>query len=327
MRRRLVLSALLLASLAASAHAVDRPPQFVAIAFDNCTELERWRELSDFAAEMNRDGDRVHFTFFVSGVNFLSNAERGRYQGPRQRPGAAMINFGGTAEDVLARVEYASELHRTGHEIASHAVGHFNGVSWSAADWMHEFAAYDGLLERVGLAAVTGFRAPYLATSPGLYTVLQQRGFRYDASRTALANEWPQKIDGTWRFNLVGFHLNGSGKSVLSMDYNFFFAHSRAIDDPRRQATFRDQMLQTYLEYFRANYAGNRAPIHIGHHFANYQNGAYREALMTFARRVCTLPEVRCVTYSKLADFMDGLDAETLAAYRRGDFTPAGRRT
>ena len=50
---------------------VERPPQFVMLAFDNCTELERWRDLADFAAEMNRDRDQLHFTFFVSGINFI----------------------------------------------------------------------------------------------------------------------------------------------------------------------------------------------------------------------------------------------------------------
>ena len=43
-------------------------------------------------------------------------------------------------------------------------------------------------------------------------------------------------------------------------------------------------MLDTYLDYFNANYTGNRAPLHIGHHFTDYQRGAYREALKTFAR-------------------------------------------
>jgi len=35
---------------------VERPPQFVMLAFDNCTELEHWQHLAAFAAEMNRDG-------------------------------------------------------------------------------------------------------------------------------------------------------------------------------------------------------------------------------------------------------------------------------
>jgi hypothetical protein len=54
-----------LGALAPVQGSVDRPPQFIVMGFDNCTELERWRELTDFAAELNKDGDRVHFTFFV----------------------------------------------------------------------------------------------------------------------------------------------------------------------------------------------------------------------------------------------------------------------
>jgi hypothetical protein len=53
----------------------------------------------------------------------------------------------------------------------------------------------------------------------------------------------------------------------------------------------------------------------------------YREALKTFARTVCGLPEVRCVTYAKLADFTAALPAETLAAYRDGGFPRAGDPT
>ena len=85
----------------------------------------------------------------------------------------------------------------------------------------------------------------------------------------------------------------------------------------------RQQMLDSYLAYFRANYTGNRAPIHIGHHFSDYQNGAYRDALKSFARAVCGLPEVRCVTYKTLADFMDGLSEQKLADYRTGQFDRA----
>ena len=70
-------------------------------------------------------------------------------------------------------------------------------------------------------------------------------------------------------------------------------------------------------------YTGNRAPLHIGHHFMNYGGGAYNEALKAFASAVCGLPEVRCVTYAQLADFMDQQNAETLAAYRKGDFARA----
>src|SRR5215467_4098113 len=175
--RKLVLGLLLAhAAILPAAAGVDRPPQFVVMAFDNCTELERWQELSDFAAEMNRDGDRVHFTFFISGINFLADANRGLYEGPHARRGYSRINFGGTADDVRRRVDYVNALHRSGHEIASHAVGHFNGASWSVGDWEKELRAWNDILKNVGpnngiadskfaFAAtdVVGFRAPYLA--------------------------------------------------------------------------------------------------------------------------------------------------------------------
>jgi hypothetical protein len=324
-----------------AASAVERPPQYIAIAFDNCTELDRWQDWTDFAAELNRGGERVRFTFFVSGINFLSNTKKHLYQGPNQSRGASRINFGGSADDVRKRVAFMNALHRDGHEIASHAVGHFDGRSWGAAAWTSEFNSFDGLLENVArnnelspdegfaLSAkdIVGFRAPYLAHSPGLYATLAARGFRYDTSGTMPANAWPEKRDGIWRFNLAGIRLAGSGRATLSMDYNFLVAQSGAAPIASRREPFRRQMLESYLNYFRANYTGNRAPIHIGHHFTDYQNGAYRDALKEFARSVCGLPEVRCVTYKALADVMDGLQPEMLAAYRNGDFPRASEPT
>ena len=82
-------------------------------------------------------------------------------------------------------------------------------------------------------------------------------------------------------------------------------------------------MLRSYFNYFNTNYAGNRAPVHIGHHFFNYQNGAYNDALKSFARAICGLPEVQCITYAALADFLDNQSPEVLSRYRRGDFERA----
>jgi hypothetical protein len=217
-------------------------------------------------------------------------------------------------------------------------VGHFDGRSWPAAAWTSEFDSFDDLLSNVARnnalaptdgfafapAQIAGFRAPYLAHSLGLYATLADRGFRYDTSGTMPAHAWPEKRDGIWRFNLASIKLAGSGRATLSMDYNFLVAQSGTASIASRRDEFRQQMLDSYLNYFRANYTGNRAPLHIGHHFSDYQNGAYREALQSFARMVCGLPEVRCVSYSTLADFMDKLQPEVLAAYRKGEFARAG---
>ena len=80
---------------------------------------------------------------------------------------------------------------------------------------------------------MVGFRAPYLAKSAGLYPVLKRNGFRYDTSGVGQSNAWPERIDGIWRFNLAMLRIAGSGKNTLSMDYNFFVAHSGAMADPR----------------------------------------------------------------------------------------------
>ena len=284
----MLLSGILIAGAVSAARAeVERPPQFVVMAFDNCTQIERWRELSEFAADMKRDGTSVHFTFFVSGVNLLADVSRSVYEGPRQRRGYSPIWFGGTAENVGQRVAFMNALNRDGHEIASHAVGHFNGGSWSAAEWSRELQAFGDIVDRVadhnglpdsvrlGFASqrVVGFRAPYLATSPGLFAALKAGGFRYDASRVSPANAWPEQIDGLWRFNLAPLKIAGSGRGTLSMDYNFFVSQSRAVPDPSRQELYGEQMLATYLDYFKTNYAGGRAPLHFGHHFADYQGG------------------------------------------------------
>ena len=39
-----------------------------------------------------------------------------------------------------------NEAHASGHEIASHANGHFDGGSWSEAQWRSEFAQFNRLL-------------------------------------------------------------------------------------------------------------------------------------------------------------------------------------
>lgn len=314
--------------------AEERPPQFVVISFDNCGELDRWQELSDFLDHANADGDRIRFTFFVSGTNFLSYAKRGLYRGPGQIAGASNIGFGGTVEDVRRRVEYINRLHAQGNEIASHAVGHFDGKQWTAGDWSHEFHAYAALFAGAGRNntgdgfafpghEIKGFRAPYLGYNGSLYAALKEHRFRYDASGVGDANAWPEKSDGIWRFRLANLRIAGSGKYTLSMDYNFLIAQSGVAGNPKMYDRFRDEMLQTYLNYFRTNYTGNRAPLHIGHHFSPMQGGAYQQALKAFANSVCGLSEVRCVTYTTLADYLNGLGVSTLQAYQRGDFPRA----
>ena len=348
--------------------AVDRPPQFVALAFDNCTELDRWNELEQF---LRAAGNQIHFTFFISGTNFLSEQARDKYQGPRQAVGRANIDFGGSPDDVRTRVGYINRLRDAGNEIASHAVGHFYGgdteckpgqrpgrdcgADWTLAEWMDEFGRYKSLFSNVtsnnGIEGsgfsfsgdqIVGFRAPQLSTNPAMYQALKSLGYSYDTSWPdgEDVDAWPTKnAQGLWLFKLArveiaGLVMNERPVTNLSMDYNICVSQLRAqggacetdLSDPEQIEKLGKQMMDTYLNYFRRNYMGNRAPLHIGHHFYGYQNGIYDKTLLKFAKAICSLPEVRCVTYRGLADFMVAQDAATLAAYQRGDFSRDGLR-
>ena len=317
---------------------IERPPQFVLMAFDNCTELDRWENLTKFVSDMKTKNISVQFTFFVSAINFLADKNRDVYTGPHHARGKSNIDFGGSPADIGRRVAFVNGLHAAGSEIASHNVGHFDGGQerWSAVDWRKESESYKALFLNVGgnnqlsdakfdfsFDSVVGFRAPYLSTNSASYSTLSENKFRYDTSSDSGPTVWPAKKDGIWRFNLADLKIAGSGRRTLSMDFNFYATQSHAREDPKNYILYRQQMLDTYLEYFQRNYTGNRAPLHIGHHFAPYQGGMYHQALQAFAELVCGLPEVKCVTYTQLADFMDTLDQSTLEAYQRGDFPRA----
>ncbi len=296
----------------ASEQGVARPPQFVLLAFDGSLNLDFWEESRRFAKENN-----VKWTYFISGVYFLANEKKAAYHAPHHSVGSSDIGFGGASSDVPLRVKQVIGVHEDGHEIASHANGHYDGTTWTAEDWESEFDQFDQLVFEAGgkngvdvadlpfdKRSVVGFRAPLLGQGPGLYKALANRGFAYDTSMTAAPNYWPENKNGVWNFPLARLRIVGSGRSTLSMDYNFYFADSKGLPDSANKATYKKQMIDTYMQYFQGNYVGNRAPVHIGHHFAKWNGGAYWEAMQEFAKRVCTLPEVTCGTYRDLLAFV-----------------------
>ncbi len=311
----------------------SKPPQFVLFAFDGSYRLDAWKKSRNFAKTMNAAGKPIRFTYFISAVYFVSRADRNLYNPPGgKKQGQSDIGWGEKPEEIQPRVEQMNQAYEEGHEIASHAVGHFDGSKWSQADWRKEFDYFDQFIFNIyprnsfegSLAfdrnAIQGFRAPLLGQSPGLYQVLADDQFRYDTSKVAPADYWPQKQNGIWNFPLGRVKTALTRKNTISMDYNFYFAHSKARPNPKKAKFYAKDMFKTYMNYFQNNYEGNRAPVHIGHHFSPWNGGAYWNAMFQFAEEVCGLSEVQCVTYSELADFMDLLTPEQIAAYQTGEF-------
>ncbi|MGF1493402.1 MAG: hypothetical protein ACFBSC_13295 [Microcoleaceae cyanobacterium] len=311
-----------------------KPPQFVMLAFDGSSSLKAWNRSRTFAKEMDAKGKPTKFTYFISAVYFIHRDHRKLYDAPGGKgKGRSAIGWADSRDEIQQRLDHLNQAHQEGHEIAGHAVGHFNGNSWSETDWADEFKYFDQFIfdshEINGLPGslifdrntIEGFRAPELGKSPGLYKTLQKENFRYDTSKVARANYWPQQENGVWNFPLASLKTALTRKNTLSMDYNFYMAHSRARPNPGNAKRYAEDTFQTYMQYFKSNYNGNRAPIHIGHHFSEWNGGAYWDAMFRFAEAVCGQPEVLCVTYRDLADYMDLLTPEQIAAYQKGDFS------
>ena len=302
-------------------HAERDPVQYVAISFDGSRSVDIWKATRAFAHEHD-----IRFTFFLSCTYFLHRGNRRLYRAPGRAIGRSGIGFAASAEEIAERLEQINLARAEGHDLGSHACGHFDGRHWSETQWEAEFNSFKSILtdaytnndlvgepgdwaEIVDLE-IRGFRAPFLARNAAMDRVLARRGFRYDASRIGHWDALPERrADGVWNFPLAVIPEGGSKRPVvLSMDYNLYVRHSRARELPERAAEFRERTLKAYMRYFAKSYYGNRTPVHIGHHFSEWNGGAYWDALKAFASTVCAYRDVECVGYSELADALESIE-------------------
>jgi hypothetical protein len=320
-----------------------RPPQFVTVSFDGAGNLDLMDHWLDVA---NRGHAR--FSFFLTGTYLLDQAHRSHYTGPHQAPGASSVGFahvpdGMSSESYITTlVQRLTSARQIGHEVGTHYNGHFcqgvpNSVgTWSAADWASELDQFNEFAANISTnngftnpipspldpGGAVGGRTPCLeGNMDALYPVLAQRGHRYDASRTGAAGQWPRKHLGLWSMTLDRIPIAGTDRTNLSMDYNLYYVYAGAQDvDPQRSAEIAELSYRTYLDYFESNYYGNRAPVDLGNHFEQWNGSAYTNALERFVLEECVKPEVRCVSYRELADWLDARSPEQLAGFEAGAF-------
>lgn len=390
---------------------INRPPQFVMFAFDGSYKNEVWQYIRDYSKSKKENGEDVRFTFFISPVYLLFSENKTYYNPPGYRLGrdakgniikiknkGSAIGWGESPEDISTRIDQMNDAFLEGHEMGSHAVGHFdagfkecemsqetgkcakqeNGdtiwkwdLRWTSLDWKNEFTQFNSILENVfslnkiqpsekyprgfvfNKNDIVGFRAPVLGVSDGLWPTLQEFGFKYDTSKVNTTYYWPTKSEfGIWDFPLAEIPEPGTAKKWISMDYNHCVRQSAMllqedptllnirIQDPitgvskkvnaadclteikpEQKVKVKKQIMDLYTSYFNSNYYGNRAPIHIGHHFSKWMSGAYFEAFFDFAQSVCSKPEVKCGTYKELMSFLEEKSASELLAFKRGQFT------
>lgn len=348
-----VTTTMTLSSVVAHAQAdagTARPPQFVMLAFDGSRDDLMWDTTRQFSKDMVAQGKPMHFTYFISGVYWLTDKNKMLYKSPHHAQGRSNIGFGDDNAKLSQRIEETNLAYLEGNEIGSHANGHYDASDfdnkgkpgfgpWSLADWNDEFHQFFDLIFNVfknnGIAQnpkykngyafdqkeIKGFRAPLLGVTDGLWPSLASNGFKYDTSKVNYMNYWPTKDKyGVWQFPLAELRIAGTGKKTLSMDYNFYYTQSKGVKDEGNKELYKKQMYDTYMNYFNSNYYGTRAPINIGHHFSLWNGGAYWEAMQEFAKSVCGQPEVKCVTYTEYMNWLESQDSAKVDSYRKGQF-------
>ncbi|MBB5576467.1 peptidoglycan/xylan/chitin deacetylase (PgdA/CDA1 family) [Rhizobium paranaense] len=298
-------------ALPAIAEAQEKPKQLVMISFDGAHDNALWTKSREIAS---RNG--AHFTYFLS-CTFLMNRDQAKvYQAPGQRAGKSNVGFAKSEDDVHTRIANIWGAHLEGHDISSHACGHFDGKAWTSADWQQEFMnariALRDAWKNVGEADkeppgwqefatkdVKGFRAPYLSTSDGLMPAEKAVGFQYDASLVTKGPALPQVVDGIYRFGLPLIPEGPDHHPVIGMDYNLYVHHSKGVEDKADSKSFEDRTFDAFEAAFAKQYNGDRIPLQLGFHFVEMNDGAYWRALDRFVSDVCHKDGVACVSYSQ----------------------------
>ncbi|MER5899377.1 MULTISPECIES: hypothetical protein [Streptomyces] len=311
----------------------QKPPQFVVFSWDGAGE-DSQKLFSHFREVAKANGATM--TYFLSGVYLLPEDKRELYKPPEHSPGSSEIGFN-DEKGIKDTVEQLRGAWLEGNEIGTHFNGHFCGPDggvgeWSVAEWKSEIAQAKAFVKSWKTNAamksaaplpfdydkeLIGARTPCLEGQKNFMKAARQLGFRYDTS--GVNNQvWPKKKNGLWDLSMQLVPFPGHTFEQLTMDYNFMVNQSgtQTQGDPDKREYWGNQMRDGLLKGFDRAYDGNRAPLIIGNHFESWNGGTYMRAIDQVVENVCNKPDVRCVSFRQLADWLDAQDPATLDRLR-----------
>ncbi|AZS85919.1 hypothetical protein ELQ87_17715 [Streptomyces griseoviridis] len=311
----------------------EKPPQFVVFSWDGAGEDSQ--KLFSHFRQVSKD-NHATMTYFLSGVYLLPEDKRDEYKPPQHSPGRSDIGFN-DEQGISDTVKQLRLAWQEGNEIGTHFNGHFCGADggvgqWSVEDWKSEISqakrfvkswkTNTGMKKAAPLPfdydkELVGARTPCLEGQKNFMKAASQLGFRYDTS--GVNNQvWPGKKENLWDLSMQLVPFPGHSYEQLTMDYNFMVNQSgtQTQGDPDKHAYWGDQMRDGLLQGFQRAYDGNRAPLIIGNHFESWNGGTYMKAIQEVVENVCNKPDVRCVSFRQLADWLDAQDPQTVAKLR-----------
>ncbi|MEU1183882.1 hypothetical protein ABZ464_40925 [Streptomyces sp. NPDC005820] len=314
----------------------QKPPQFVVFSWDGAGEDSQ--KLFSHFRKVSK-ANHATMTYFLSGVYMLPEEKADLYRPPQHSPGRSDIGFN-DEQGVADTVRQLRLAWLEGNEIGTHFNGHFCGKNggvgeWSPAEWRDEIAqakrfvktwkTNTGLTKAAPLPfdydqELIGARTPCLEGQKNFMRAASRLGFRYDTSGVN-QQVWPRKRMGLWDLSMQLVPFPGHNYEQLTMDYNFMVNQSgtKTQGDPAKRAYWGEQMRDGLLRGFHRAYNGNRAPLIIGNHFESWNGGTYMRAVDEVVETVCNQPDVRCVSFRQLADWLEAQDPTTLSRLRSLD--------
>ncbi|WP_351229632.1 hypothetical protein [Streptomyces sp. NPDC002133] len=310
----------------------QKPPQFVVFSWDGASEDSQ--ELFSRFRAVGRKYDAT-MTYFLSGVYLLPEEKATKYDPPQHPRGRSDIGFNNT-RGIRDTVRELRGAWLEGNEIGTHFNGHFCGPeagvgTWSVEEWESEISQAKSFVKHwktnAGLRKeeplpfdyekeLIGARTPCLEGRENFMKAASGLGFRYDTSGVG-DQVWPRKERGLWDLPLQRIPVPGRAFEALAMDYNFMVNQSGTSKDaPHMHRYWGDQMRDGLIQGFERAYQGNRAPLIIGNHFESWNGGTYMRAVEEAIGAVCMKPEVRCVSFRQLTDWLDAQDPQILAKLR-----------
>ncbi|MEU2226845.1 hypothetical protein [Streptomyces sp. NPDC018347] len=321
----------------------QKPPQFVVFSWDGAGEDSQ--KLFSHFREVAKENNAT-MTYFLSGVYMLPKEKRDLYKPPQHSPGSSDIGFN-DEQGITDTLEQVRQAWLEGNEIGTHFNGHFCGPeggvgTWSVEEWKSEIAqakafvkswrSNTGMKREAALPfdydkELIGARTPCLEGRKNFTKAARELGFRYDSSGVN-DQVWPKKKEGLWDLSMQLVPFPGHTYEQLTMDYNFMVNQSgtQTQGDPDKFDYWGDQMRDGLLQGFYRAYDGNRAPLIIGNHFESWNGGTYMRAVEDVVKQVCGKPEVRCVSFHQLADWLDAQDPKTLERLRTLEVGEAPRQ-
>ncbi|OQR64796.1 hypothetical protein B6E66_07510 [Streptomyces maremycinicus] len=311
----------------------QKPPQFVVFSWDGAGEDSQ--KLFSHFRQVSK-ANHATMTYFLSGVYMLPEQKADLYRPPQHSPGRSDIGFN-DEQGIADTVKQLRLAWLEGNEIGTHFNGHFCGKSggvgeWSVEEWKDEidqakqfvrtWKTNTGMKDAAPLPfdydkELIGARTPCLEGQKNFMKAARELGFRYDTS--GVNNQvWPGKKQGLWDLSMQLVPFPGHSYEQLTMDYNFMVNQSGTSSqgDPAKHEFWGHQMRDGLLKGFDRAYYGNRAPLIIGNHFESWNGGTYMRAVEEVVENVCNKPDVRCVSFRQLADWLDAQDPTALAKLR-----------